>query len=84
MKLADPSNPRGGKSLSNLIDCAIGSCFYPPPGSEHYKLLWLDRFHGPSHTNNNQEKKSDNRMMKISNAHKEYYKNPRQLDVKPP
>ena len=70
MQLADlNSKPHGGKSLRNLIDRAIEDRIYPPRGSEHYKLLCLDHFHVPSQIKCEQEKKSDFRMMKISNAH---------------
>ena len=37
------------KSLRDLIDRAIGVRLYTPPGSEHYKLLYLDWFHGSTH-----------------------------------
>ena len=47
MQLADiKSNPRGGKILIDISDRAIGVRVYPPSGSEHYKLLRLDRLHG--------------------------------------
>ena len=39
----------GGKSLRDIIDRSIVFRFYPPPGSDHYKLLPLDRFHGSTH-----------------------------------
>ena len=35
----------GGKSLRDLVDCAVGECFYNPPGSDHHKLICIDRFH---------------------------------------
>ena len=60
--------PHGGKSHINIIDCAIGSRFYPPTGSEQYKLIHLDQFHGTSHINCVQENKSDIGMMRISNT----------------
>ena len=60
MQLADPnSKPRGGKSLRDLVDHSIVSHFYLPPGLEHYKLLWLDQFSGPSNINNNCENKNE-------------------------
>ena len=62
------SNPHGVKSLINLIDRAIGTRLYPPPGSEHYFILLLDNFHGPSHINCEKNNKSEIRTMKISNA----------------
>ena len=57
--------PHGRKSLRNVIDRTTGVLLYSPPGSEHYKLLHLDRFHGstchqtPSHGKNikNDEKR---------------------------
>ena len=77
-QLADhKSNPHGGKSRRDLIDRDIGDHFDPPPESNHYKLLQLDQFHGPTHINNNHEKKNEvNRIMhstkpaKISYARK--------------
>ena len=45
------SKPHGRKSLRNLIDCAIGSQLYPPPGSLHSQLICLGQFHGPTHIN---------------------------------
>ena len=40
MHFADlKSKPHGRKILRDLIDHVIGVCFYPPPGSENYKLL---------------------------------------------
>ena len=63
MPLADlNSNPHGGKSLRNIIDHATGSQFYPTSGSEHCKLLCLNRFHG-THINDQQ---SNNDEMKIT------------------
>ena len=69
MQLADIiSKPRDGKGPINIIDRAIGACFYLPPGSNRYKLLCLDQFYGPSYINCDQNKKSDIIMTKISNA----------------
>ena len=69
MQLADlNSKPNGRKSHRNIIDHAIGSRFYYPPGSVHYKLLLLEKFHGPSHINFEKKRKSDIRMTIISNA----------------
>ena len=62
------SNPRGGKYLRNVTDCAIGARLYTPPGAEHYKLLCLDQLRGINIINCEQENKSETRMMKISNA----------------
>ena len=60
MQLSDlKSNPRGGKRLRNIIDRSVGAHLYPPPGSEHYKFLILDRFCVPSHINNYHEKKNE-------------------------
>ena len=70
MQLADlNSKPHGRKSLVNLIYRFIVARFYPPPGSEHYNLLFLGQFYGPSLINFDQEKKSEIRMTKISNTH---------------
>ena len=66
MQLSDlTSKPHGRKILRDLIDCAIGSFLYPPTGSEHYKLLQLDQFHGPSHINNNRKKNNDTAFKRI-------------------
>ena len=43
------SKPYGGKGLRDIIEGAIGVCFCPPPESEHYTLLRLDRFHVSTH-----------------------------------
>ena len=55
------SKPHGVKSLRDIIDRTIGFCFYPPPVSEHYKLLHLEKFHESTdinnkHKNNNETK----------------------------
>ena len=69
MQLADLNfKPHARKSLRNIIGCAIGSCFYPPPGSVKYKLLCFDQFHGPPHINCDQNDKCDIKKTKISNA----------------
>ena len=52
------SKPRGGKIPRDILYHAIGFRFYPPPGSEHYKVLQLDQFYGPSHINYNHKKKN--------------------------
>ena len=63
MKLSDlNSNPHGVKSLRDLINFKIGFLFYPTPGSEHYKLLQLDRFHGYTHINDNHRKNSEKKL----------------------
>ena len=50
MKLADiNSKPRGEKSLRYILYRAIVVRFYPPPGSYHYKLLGIERFHVYTH-----------------------------------
>ena len=41
--------PHGVKSLMDLIEWAIGVQFYSPQGSEHYKLLCLDKFYDSTH-----------------------------------
>ena len=52
MQLADlNSKPRGGKSLQNIIYCAIGVQMYPLPGSLQYQQLRLGQFHEPNHIN---------------------------------
>ena len=69
MQLVDlKSDPHGGKILRNIIDRAVGAHFYPPPRSEHSKLLCLDHFYGPFQINCEQEKKSEIRMRKIPNT----------------
>ena len=51
-QLADINyKPYGGKIFRYLIDRMIGARFYPHPGSEHYKILHLDRFHVSTHIN---------------------------------
>ena len=50
IQLADiNSKTCGVKGLIDIIDRAIGFRFYPPPVSEHYKLLRLNRFYGSTH-----------------------------------
>ena len=39
-----------------IILRAIRVCFNPPPGSEYYKLLCLDSFHGSTHINDKHSK----------------------------
>ena len=57
MQLSDiDSKTHGRKSLRDIIDRVIGVRLYPPPGSEHYKLLRLDKFHGSTYINDNQSK----------------------------
>ena len=58
----------GGKGLQNLIDCAFGVQFYPPPGLLHYQLLPLGKFHGTTHISCYQRKKIDIKKMEISSA----------------
>ena len=57
------SKPRCGKGLRDLIYRAIGVCFYPPPGSEHYKLIILERFHGSNCIN---DKRRNNDETKVT------------------
>ena len=60
MQLSDlNSKPDCGKSLSNLIDRAIGFRFYPPTGLEHYKIVCLNNFHLSTHINGNHKKNDD-------------------------
>ena len=59
------SKPHGRIILRDLIDRAIGSCFYPPTGSEHYKLIQLDQFHGPSHINDNHKNNNETIFSRI-------------------
>ena len=33
------SKPHSGKSIINIMYRVIGASFYPPLGSEHYKLI---------------------------------------------
>ena len=50
MKLAYlNSEPHGVQSLRDIIDREVGVRLYSPPGSEHYKLLFLNRFHKSTH-----------------------------------
>ena len=50
MQLADiNSMPHGEKNLIDIIDRSIVVLLYPPPGSEHYKLLCLNRFRLSTH-----------------------------------
>ena len=59
------SKPRGGKSLRGIIDRAIWAHFYLTPGLEHYKLLLIDQFCGPSHNNNNRKMKNEMKFLRI-------------------
>ena len=69
MQLADlNSKPHGGKSLQNIINCAIGFQFYHPPGSLHYQQLRLGQFNDPHHINCEQNNKSEIEKKKISSA----------------
>ena len=66
MQLADLNyKPHGRKSIRDILDRAIGVHFYPPPGSEHSKLLRLDHFHGTSHTNDNHKNNNEIRFVRI-------------------
>ena len=42
------SKPHGGQSLKYFIYRSISALFYPPPGSNHHKLLCVDIFHVPN------------------------------------
>ena len=69
MELSDlNSNPRDRKSLRHFIDSSRGALFYPPSGSVNYQILFLDNFHGPTHTNCEQNNKREVKKTKISNA----------------
>ena len=69
MQLANlNSKTHGRKSLRYFIDRSIGYHIYTPQVSVNYRFLFLDQFLGPSHINFDQKKKSDIRIMKISNA----------------
>ena len=48
--------PHRVKGLKDIIDCAIGVHFYPPPGSEHYKILCLEKLYGYNHINDKHRK----------------------------
>ena len=64
MQLADLNlKPHGGKRLRDLIDLTIGEQFYPPLGSEHYKIFCLDRFYGSTHINDNHRKNDKKKVM---------------------
>ena len=66
MQLSDLNyKPHGGKILRDIVYLAIGSCFYPPPGSEKYELLKLDKFHGTSHISYNHKKKNETTFVRI-------------------
>ena len=57
MQLSDlNSKLHGRKSLSYIINGTIGVYFVPKPGSEHYKLLLLNRLHESNNINNNHSK----------------------------
>ena len=38
------SKPTGGSQLQKSVLHVVGARFYPPCGSEHYKLLELDKY----------------------------------------
>ena len=59
------SKPHGRNILRGLINCAFGVHFYPPPGPEHYKPLFLDRFHGYTHTNDNHRKNDETKTARF-------------------
>ena len=66
MKLSDlNTKPNGVKSLRDIIDRTIGLHLYPPPGSEHYKLLCLENFHFPTNINVNHRKKDETKTTRI-------------------
>ena len=43
------SKPHLGQSLRGIIYANISARFYPPPGSDHHKLIFLGRFHVITH-----------------------------------
>ena len=64
MQLADLNfKPHIGKILRDLIYCASEVFFYPPPCSKHYKLFCLDKFHGPSHINDNHRENNETKLV---------------------
>ena len=66
MQLADlNSKPSDGKILKDIINCVIEACLCPPPWPEHYKLLLLDQFHGPSHISDSHKKKNETKFARI-------------------
>ena len=56
------SKPNAGKSLRDIIGHRIEFCFYYPPGSEHYKIFCLEKFHGPSHIKDNHRKNNETKF----------------------
>ena len=69
MQLSDLNyKPYGGKSLQNIIDCAICVRLYPPPVSLHYQQLCLGQFDGPTHVNCKHKNKSEIKKTKILSA----------------
>ena len=63
MQLSDlKSNPHDGKIHRDLIDHTVGVPFYPLTGSEYYKLLHLNRFHGSTHINDKHNKNNEKKI----------------------
>ena len=60
--------PHVRKCLQNIIDCATGVRFYPPPGSFHYQQLCMGQFHKTNHINFDQNKKIDIKNTKLPSA----------------
>ena len=64
MKLTNiNSKPHEGKIIKDIIDRTIGVRLYPLHGSEHQKLLHLDRLYGPTqiqvHSHNKPDKTNE-------------------------
>ena len=84
MQLADLKyKPSVRKSLHNLTDRAIGTILYLPSVSLHYQLLCLGKFHGTTHINYEQKKKSNIKDINIQFT-QSYYDIPRRSDLKIP
>ena len=56
------SKPHRAKSPRYIIDPEIGLRFYPPPGSEHHKIIYLNSLHGPTHRQVNSHDKPDKKI----------------------
>ena len=74
MQLADlNSKPHSGKSLRYLIYCVFGVHLYPPPGLEQYKILFLYKFHGPPHINDNHRKNNEKKSARINSILRSFH-----------
>ena len=66
MQLADINSKHHGRnSLRDIIHRTIGLHFYPNPGSQNYKLLRLEQFHGTIDINVNNKENNDTTFEKI-------------------